>query len=160
MSKLLNDVLNFGTPTDRRIEVSTISDPSNFLSNLLEAYVVKRLTFEFGEPNPWDANDDIQRPLQRYLREIEGNKGSTTVEGDDLNRNTAEEIVKATAASGNDAKARIKQSADSGITTIKLQGNPASMAAEDLENEEGRIDVFRRLRDLYINIRRSANERE
>ena len=160
LSKLLNDVLNFGTPTGRKIEISTISDPSSFLTNMLEAYAVKRLTFEFGSPNPWDANKDIQQPLQNYLRQIEGEKGSTTVEGGDLNRNTAEEIVKATAATGNDAKAKIKRSAESGVTTIRLQRNPASIVGEELETEEGKIDIFRRLRELYLNIRRSPNEQE
>lgn len=160
LSKLLNDVLNLGTPTDRRIEISTISDPSSFLTTMLEAYAVKRLTFEFGRPNPWDADRDIQQPLQSYLRQIEGDKGATTVEGSDLNRSTAEEIIKATAATGNDAKARIKKSADSGVTTIKLQGNPASMVGEEVETEEGRVDIFRRLRELYLNIRRSPDEQE
>jgi hypothetical protein len=127
---------------------------------LLDAHSIKRFTFEFGEPNPWDADTDIQQPLQRYLRQIDGAKGATTVEGEDLNRKTAGQIVKATAATGNDAKARIKRSAESNPVTIKLQGNPASINVDEIETDQGKIHAFRQLRNRYLNIRRSANEEE
>lgn len=140
-----------------RIEVSEIWDPEGFLQQVLAAYAVIAFTVEFGEPNPFDVDQDFHRPMERYLAETGANKGKTTVQGDDLNRDNVERVTRSVASTGNDATARLRQKEGQRPVTKHLKGDPVTVPLEegDAEGSEGLLD---RILEAYRRIRTRGGE--
>jgi len=74
---------------------------------LASAYRVTRFAATFRGPNPFDADEYFQKPLSVYLLATDGEKGKAQVQGKDLNRQALQEVTRSTAATGNEASARI-----------------------------------------------------
>jgi hypothetical protein len=89
------------------VEVVPIPDPEDFLRALASAYRVFRFSATFRGPNPFDADEHFQKPLAVYLSAAGGEKGKAQIQGDDLNRDVLQEVTRSTAATGNEASARI-----------------------------------------------------
>jgi hypothetical protein len=66
------------------IEASEIRDPESFITYLREAYAVRSFSFQFKAPNPFDVENEVHRPLERYLREAGGESGTTSIKGGGL----------------------------------------------------------------------------
>jgi hypothetical protein len=106
------------------VEIVPIPDPEGFLKMLQHAYRVYRFTATFRGPNPFDADEYFQKPLAKYLSAAGGEKGKTEIQGDDLNRDVLEEVTRSTAATGNEASARIIRQRAQKPVTINLKGDP------------------------------------
>ena len=92
---------------DISVEIAPIPDPEGFLRAIATAYRVSRFTATFKGPNPFDADELFQKPLSVYLSAANGSEGHAQVQGEDLNRETIQEVARSTAATGNQASARI-----------------------------------------------------
>ena len=136
-----------------RIEVSEINDPEDFVTYLHQAYSVTKFSVEFGEPNPWDADKDFQAPMQKLLRESSGTKGKTIIAGEDLERDTLEDLSRASASAGNDAQAVIKIDEDSSNITKHLKGNPATVTEEEVHTKNDKISILQKIVSYYRKIR-------
>lgn len=123
IEKLLS-VSSVITENDISVEIVPIPDPEGFLNALDSAYRVTRFTATFRGPNPFDADEHFQKPLAVYLSAANGEKGKTQIQGDDLDREVLQSVTRSTAATGNEASARIKKSKSQKPTTINLKGNP------------------------------------
>lgn len=133
-------------------EIRPIPDPDGFLSLLDAAFKVFTFSATFRGPNPFDADEHFQRPLSVYLSAAEGQKGKTTISGSDLNRRVLREVTRSTAATGNEASARIQKSKRQKAMTINLKGDPIKRRYDE---EEHRPEVV--LADLtsqYSRVRR------
>lgn len=157
LEKLLNSS-EYVRAEGARVEISQINDPEDFVMHIRNAYAVTRFSMEFGEPNPWDADKDFQQPMQKLLKKSEGFRGNTTIQGEDLNRDTLEELVRATASTGNDAQATIKTSQRGKVKRKRLKGNAAVVAQEEITSTEQRRDLLQTVRDYYEKIRRHLQE--
>lgn len=140
-----------------RIEVREIWDPEDFLQQVHDAYAVVGFTVEFGEPNPFDVENDFHKPAQRYLEATGGSKGKTTVQGEDLDRERVDEVTRSVASTGNDAKARLRKEAGQRPITRHMRGDPVSISKEEVESEEP-ASILRRLKDAYERVRRHGGE--
>jgi len=107
-----------------RVEIRPIPDPDDFLRSLDTAFKVFSFSATFRGPNPFDADEHFQRPLSVYLSAAQGQKGKTTISGEDLNREVLREVTRSTAATGNEASARIQKSKRQKAMTINLRGDP------------------------------------
>ena len=116
---------------DIRVEIAPIPDPESFLKDIREAFAVLQFTATFHGPNPFDADEYFQKPLSGLLAAADGKKGRTQIEGDDLNRDVVESITKSTAATGNEASARIKRKRNARTTKIHLKGNNVGTVYEE-----------------------------
>lgn len=141
------------TEAGRDCEVLPISDPEDFIATVQSAYRLYVLTIEFGRPNPWDADEQFQKPMQNLLREADGKAGKTTVNGNNLNREVVEKIARSTSASGRDAKIHYQQH-HRGRTAIKhLKGDTAKLRFdEDAAQPEAKQKLISLVRDLYNSI--------
>lgn len=106
------------------VEVRPIPDPEGFLQAIDGAFRVFRFSATFGGPNPFDADEYFQKPLSVYLLAANGAKGKTTISGEDLNRAVLTEVTRSSAATGNEASARIQKTKKQKPTTINLKGDP------------------------------------
>ncbi len=133
------------------VEVDPIADPNAFLAELQHAYRVTRFTATFHGPNPFDADLLFQKPMSVYLSAADGNKGKTEVDGSDLNRETLEAVTRSTAATGNDASAKLKREPDSRLVTVRMRGGVISTRYEDDSHRPEA--VLNDLRDKYKEVR-------
>lgn len=141
-----------------RIEISQINDPEDFVEHIRNAYAVTRFGMEFGQPNPWDANEDFQKPMQKLLGKTAGFRGNTTIQGDDLDRATLEQLVRATASTGNDAQATIKMSPRGKVKKKRLKGNAAVITQDDIGSRDQRRGLLQTAREYYDRIRRHLKD--
>lgn len=156
LAKLFNQqalVHDFGA----KIEISEIWDPEDFLKQIRDAYSVVGFTVEFSNPNPFDVEADFHRPMERYLESTGGKTGKTTVQGDDLDRNSIEKVTRSVASTGNDASARIRHEEKQRPVTRHLRGDPVSIAFDEEERQEPK-GLMERIREAYARIRRQDKE--
>lgn len=141
-----------------RVEISQINDPEDFVEHIRNAYAVTRFGMEFGHPNPWDANEDFQKPMQKLLSRTSGFRGSTTIQGEDLDRDALEKLVRATASTGNDAQATIKMSPRGKAKRKRLKGNAAVIAHDEIASGEQRRGLLDVVRAYYERIRQQLKD--
>lgn len=137
------------------VEIAAIPDPDGFLRELRTAFAVTQFTATFHGPNPFDADELFQKPLAIYLSEAEGKKGKTQIQGTDLNREVLQSVTRSTAATGNEASAKILKSKGSRPVRIYLGGSTIGTSYE--EDQHNPEFVLTDLQSLYQGVR--DNER-
>lgn len=151
LAKLLNNhssVANQGI----KIDIDEISDPETFLHYIRTAYQVTSFTAEFGNPNPWDVEEDFQKPMENYLDEVGGSNGKTTVKGEDLDRDKIENVTRSVASTGNNAKANLKHSEKQKSVQKTLKGDIVQIFFDEDDKDE--YGLIKRIRDAYEKIRK------
>lgn len=134
------------------VEVRPIPDPEGFLNSVENAFRVFSFSATFRGPNPFDADEHFQRPLSVYLSAANGSKGRTTISGEDLDRAVLQEVTRSTAATGNEASARLQKSKNAKAITVNLRGDPLKRKYdEDSHNPQ---QVLADLTKLYNNVRK------
>lgn len=134
------------------VEIRPIPDPDGFLSSLDSAFRVFSFSATFRGPNPFDADEHFQKPLSVYLSAADGQKGKTTISGEDLNRTVLREVTRSTAATGNEASARIQKGKRQKPMTINLRGDPIKRKYDE-EDHRPEI-VLLDLTNQYSRVRR------
>lgn len=105
------------------VTIQPISDPVTFIKEIMEAYKVFRYSATFTGPNPFDADEIFQKPLAVYAKSARARKGSATISGDDLDRETLRAVTRSTAATGNTASARLTKAKGQRPVTKHLSGD-------------------------------------
>ena len=142
---------------DVEIEVNEISDPNDFITHLKQAFAISKFWLTFSRPNSFDANSDFEKPLQRLLKEIEGEKGKLELQGDSLKAGSLEDITRSLASTGNDASALLVEEKGRKGVRKYLRGNPVFILEEDIVDDQQKRDFFRRIREVYYKIRGKSN---
>lgn len=150
---IANDAVGYGYD---RIEISEIWDPENFINQIKQSYMVVGFTVYFSRPNPFDVEADFHRPMERYLQATNGDKGKTTIQGTDLDRDEIENIARSVASTGNDVSARIRVDKGQRLVTKHLKGDPVEVTVEEEEKKDS-SSLFEKIREVYSRIR---NEKE
>lgn len=133
------------------IEISPIPDPDGFTKAVDEAYQVVRFTATFKRPNPFDADERFQKPMAGLLREADGTRGLTRLFGKDLDREVVKEIARSSAATGNDATARIRDHEQSSTRPIKMGEMPLTFSYD--EEEVNPSSLVRLMLETYEGVR-------
>lgn len=116
------------------VEVRPIPDPEGFLKAIESAFRVFQFSATFRGPNPFDADEFFQKPLSVYLSAANGEKGKTVINGEDLNRAVITEVTRSTAATGNEASARVQKTRRQKPMTINLRGDPIKRRYEEKDH--------------------------
>jgi hypothetical protein len=138
------------------VEIAPIPDPVGFLHALDSAYRVIRFAATFHGPNPFDADEHFQKPLSIYLASANGEKGSAQIQGEDLNRAVLQDVTRSTAATGNEASARIIKGKSQKSITINLKGDPIKRRYD--EDEHQPEVVLADLTNLYHRVRNDGRD--
>lgn len=158
IAKRLQAVLNQSATAERlgaRFVVGVISNPDQFLSLLAEAYSIQSFTFWVQRRNPIDADEDFVQPFERLVGAANAFSGRATVKGHDLASAPLERIARSAAATGDDARAKLKIEEDSPPVVKTLQGDSASISVEALDSLEERVNAILKAKNEYRRIRGS-----
>lgn len=156
IARQLERVLNaapIAAETGTSFAVSGISQPDEFLRDLWEAYAVVSFTVFFTRPNPFDVEADFLRLMERLTQETDGSAGSTTIKGTALDREPLTKLVRSAAATGDDAKARLRLREGERPVQRSLRGANARLSQERVETTDEKARFFERLRTKYHQIR-------
>jgi hypothetical protein len=156
--KRLMNMSNFAKQNQVNFEISDISDPTDFITYLNESINIAKFWVTFSKPNAFDV-DDFFKPLQKALEEINGDKGKTILEGDNLYNEPLEELARSAAATGDDAGARLKISEDK-YEIKRLKKNEVFMHSEDILDKEKLNDLLNEMNKLYSKIRGKTEEND
>lgn len=157
LEKLLNQQEKI-KHNDMSADIAPLSDPRDFITHLKEAAVVGTFTAEFTLPNPFDAEEDFEKPFQRFIHASAGNKGKASVSGPDLNRDTIENIARSCAVAGNDALARMKDTDKSRFRIRRLKGRAVTIDYNDDDPNESPESFLEAIRETYKAIRTEHSE--
>ena len=139
-------------------EVGTVNDPEDFLAHLRNAYSISKFWLTFTKPNAIDANADFIRPMEILLRDADGVKGKTEIEGEHLEPRTLEALARSAAATGDDAGASIQTDPQQGKVRVSLKGNAAVIAHEEPEDDDQKKGLLWKIRETYQLIREGLNK--
>jgi len=137
---------------DVLVEIRPIPDPDGFLKAIDQAFRVFSFSATFRGPNPFDADEHFQKPLSVYLSAADGTKGRATISGDDLNREVLQEVIRSTAATGNESSARIQKSQRQKAITVNLRGDPIKRKYDEHDHRPEVVSAD--LTDQYRRVRR------
>jgi hypothetical protein len=138
------------------VEILPIPDPEGFIRALETALRVTRFSATFHGPNPFDADEHFQRPLSVYLQATRGKRGRTYIQGEDLDRKVLQDVTRSTAATGNEASARITKGRSQRPITINLKGDPVKRRYAD--NEHDPKQVLEDLTSIYHRVRNDQRD--
>ena len=149
----LFDSTNIVKDFDVNVEIDYLRDPESFLILLKKAYSIKKFSATFGGPNPFDADENFQKPLSVYLKKANGKKGKAEIQGSDLDQEVLHEVTKAVASTGNDATAKIQNEKGDKLSTIYLGENQVNLKVDEAEFEKK--DFSLRVDEEYKKLRSS-----
>jgi hypothetical protein len=152
----LASVLNASSVAQRyggEFEVAPLSDPAEFVRILRSAHAIRRFTVTFTRSNPFDANEDWHKPMQKLADATNGKGGSTTVKGDALNETPLEDLTRSVASTGDDARALLHLEAGQPLVVRSLRSDTATITERDVETVAERRSVLEKLRAKYRDIR-------
>lgn len=135
--------------------ISALSDPLDFIHHLQTAHSVRSFTMSFSRPNPVDVEELYHLPMERLLQQTEGDTGETTLKGEDLDRETLEELARSVAAAGDEVKARIQVSDESSPVLKRMSGDAITISEVELETEDQYQVVLAEIRRIYRTVRES-----
>jgi hypothetical protein len=159
LARRLEAVLNrsqAAVDLDASFDIGPISDPADFLEYIRSAYAIKSFWLTFTRPNPWDSDEDIQKPMERFLNAARADKGTAHVAGKSLDPGVLENLARSAAATGNDAAVKIVSAADARPVRRRLRGATVSFNVETVESDDGKLQVLMTLRMLYERVRRGS----
>lgn len=150
LQRLLNES-GFSKEYGYHFSLRPLNNPKPFVEQLRDAHRIRKLSVTFGRPNFQDAERDWQEPFERFLEDLDGDEGKTSVEGDDLDKEAAESVSRDAASAGENVTAQFIQDAGQKPVTRSLRDNPIETEGE-ADTTEGRRDILERVRNLYSSI--------
>ena len=137
------------------VELKPIDDPDRFIEKLESAFSIKKFGFEFLRPNPFDIDEDLQKPLEEYLVESGAVRGEVEIEGANLNPTIIEQQARSAIVSSTNAWAVVKESKESPPIKISSQDNAFETKEIGIDPED--VDELRRgieiIREIYRSLR-------
>ena len=133
--------------------LSPIEDPESFIDLIKSAFRVSEFTVQFSLPNPTDTEEQFMKPMQRYLQDARGNRGQTTIRGEELDTDLIEQMARSAASSGNGARARIQSAPDSQPAMRRSVGSQANVAKEEIATDDDKRQLAKLIRAAYRRIR-------
>lgn len=149
--------VNIVSENNISIIVSKIRDPKNFIQKIHDSYAIKQLKATFTQPNPFDADENFQKPSSAALKALNGQEGVTTFKGSNLNVDIVEAIARSTVATGNNAKARILEKSGTHPKTISMSGDPYSLYYD--RKDVSPDIVYKDMIDVYNSIRYGSDNK-
>ena len=133
--------------------LSDIPDPDEFLQLIRTAERITEFEISLSPPNPWDVDTQFHGPMEELVKAAEAEAGKCSVKGNDLNTNVIEDLTRSAASSGNKAKARIQSSKDAKPALKRLEGNQATVSADELVTDEDKQGLLSSIREMYRKVR-------
>ena len=156
----LEKLLNSTTITRAQgvqIDINAITDPRSFLEYLAKAERITAFGVTVKRPNTIDANKDVIKPLERFIRNIHAKKGRLGATGNSLSATEIQDVVRSAAASGDEADATIIDG-DGAKIRRRLGDNPATFTIAEAITQDQYGPLIRRMRQYRESIRGSQGE--
>ncbi len=138
--------------------MAEIPDPNEFLVYIREAYAIKKFNISFSPPNPWDAEEDFQKPIEKFVAVTGGAKGTASIQGENLEKDPIEKLASSAAATGNSASAQIQSEEGGNFVTKRIGGNATTLSIDDFATIEGKRTLLDEITKLYKSVRNAGIE--
>lgn len=141
----------------RECRVKEITDPFDFISDILSATRIYECKFFGSKLNPFDYDSLFQKPTGKIIELSNATVGYTVIRSADgsLEKYFIKDMAGASAAAGNDASARIQRDEGSLVERIYLKRTDAAARVEiEIKEDESVLNTLIRLmRNKYREIR-------
>lgn len=140
-----------------RVVVDPIKDPQQFVEQMRVAHEVTSFTFFAGFENPFDVENLIQRPAEKFNKIAGGERTKVEVQGDKLNKDVLEELSRGVASTGEYAAANIRTSEGGRTKRIYLRGSPLTEAVKPTPDKSLFDLILTATREAYDRIRHAIS---
>jgi hypothetical protein len=154
LERLLN-AAHFAEAAGCRIVVDPINDPAHFVEQLHSALEVTKFSFTASFENPFDVENLIQRPAEKFNQLAGGDRTKVEVQGSDLRKDVLEELSRGVASTGDHAAASVRTEAGRRTKRIYLRGSPLVEPVEPTAGKSPFQAVLSATREAYDRIRNS-----
>lgn len=154
-AKRLHDLLNQSDAVSNRMikcRVQELRDPDDFIKKIKESTRVLSLRSTFTGPNPVDADDYFQKPLEVYADKSKADRGVIQIFGSNLDKEVVIAVARTNAATSNDASAKIEKNGR--IDVIPLKKIKCSFSS--LANKDS-AEIFNAMHQRYEQVRYEGN---
>lgn len=154
LERLLN-ATSFPEAAGCRIVVDPIKDPAHFVEQIRSASQVTKFSFTATFDNPFDVENLIQRPAEKFNKIAGGERTKVEVEGEDLNKDVLEELARGVASTGDQAAASVRSEGARRTKRIYLRGSPLVEPVEPDPAKSPFQTILSATREAYDRIRNS-----
>jgi len=137
-------------------EVNEMPNPQGLIEQIRSSARVETLWLGFGPTNSFDADEMFIKPLSKTADEVQAEKGLVTYYGGNtgqgLDKDAAEQLVKASTSEGKVASARLRATNESKTKTVKSSDTPAVVQVEDVGTDSFALRAAVAVRTLYRKI--------
>lgn len=141
------------------VEIDPIVDSQSFVDAILEAEAVTRFSFTIKRPNHWDRNENVVKPMEGVLQELDADEGEATYSGRGLDQTKLDDIVRSVSSSGGKAEAFVVESADAKPVKRSLGKDQLIMSVPAVKEESDKVDVLGMIVGLFQRNRFGASDR-
>lgn len=134
------------------LQINEVKDPETLLTYIRTAHSIQSFTFSVSKPNAWDVEQMFVKPAQQAVAHMGANQGVVSFKGDDnneLDRGHVESVVRTAAATGQEAKAKLKMDKKARPETKYLRGGDVSMSTNEIVSLEEKMSFMDSLRKKY-----------
>lgn len=138
-------------------QVTEVSNPDDFITQLKEAYTIKRFSFTALRPN-FPHPSDLASAAEEYARDLDARHVRLYATGKSLNAELIERQTREAVDRGGAVSARIQAHPNAKPGTIKPDRNPVILGDSDVETERQKRDTFARIKRRYEQLRRKTGD--
>jgi len=151
LARLLNNAEAIGSRA--LVEVKALRDPQSFISFIQQALAVVEYTVDVSRPNPFDVDELLTKPFQKYIDESNATSGTATIRGQNLDVGLLIDTTRVAASRGNVAKATAKVRGQTRPVRRDNRRSPVVFSCDDPVDHAGWKTLLGKMRSLYNRIR-------
>ncbi len=137
--------------------VAEISNPDDFVTQVRQAYAIRRFSFTARRPNFPDPSE-LGHAAEEYARETNASYVRLYATGVSLNPDRVERQIREALDRGRDVSARIEAQRGAKGRTIKPKHNPMIVGDRDVETHEQKRAALELIRRRYSNLKEEDEE--
>ena len=137
--------------------VAEISNPDDFITQVRQAYAIRRFSFTARHPN-FPNPSELGKAAEEYARETNANHVRLYATGVSLNPDRVERQIREAMDRGGDVSARIETQRGAKGQTIKPKRNPVIVGDRDVETHEQKRTTLELIRRRYDDLNEKSEE--
>ena len=127
-------------------DLPPLFDPEGFVEVIRRAERITSFYMSFNPPNPLDAEEHFERPMQKLLEAAGGKKGNVAIWGHNLKSEPLVDLSRAAARAGNPAKASVHLPDEPKEQWRSTSKEPVRIPVDDSGSlRERMLDEYRRI---------------
>lgn len=131
------------------VSISKIIDAQPFSEALQSAHAIREFWFSVKRPNHWDQNENVVKPLEEALQELDADDGETKVTGKSLDADKLEDVARSVSGSGGKASAKLIEEPGQKPVRRYLGDSQITVSVQSIKEDGDKYDFIGIIKNLF-----------